>query len=192
MGLDTSIFKIKAVHKSRPSLKLLKRVKRYFSRVLNWDSKSEHLTILHAYYTLRVDQYSWYIFRILCWAGSYLLTISAFNANRICSGVWSCSSISSMAFDVILISSQNLWGKKTLFNQGNWANIHKFLFCILNKISWQCSDLQRIRSVLVTVSKYSIRTDWSDYWSILLRSYKCELIAGKYIYQQHEQKMNKS
>lgn len=139
MGLDTSIFKIKAVHKSRTSLKLLKRVKRYFSRVLNWDSKSEHLTILHAYYTLRVDQYSWYIFRILCWAGSYLLTISAFNANRICSGVWSCSSISSMAFDVILISSQNLWGKKTLFSQGNWANIHKFPFCIFNKILWQWS-----------------------------------------------------
>ena len=139
MGLDTSILKIKAVHKSRTSLKLLKRVKRYFSRVLNWDSKSEHLTILHAYYTLRVDQYSWYIFRILCWAGSYLLTISAFNANRICPGVWSCSSISSMALDVILISSQNFWGNKTLFSQGNWANIHKFPFCIFNKISWQWS-----------------------------------------------------
>ena len=179
MGLDASIFKIKAVHKPRTSLKLLKRVKRYFSRVLNWDSKSEHLTILHAYYTLRVDQYSWYIFRILCWAGGYLLTISAFNANRICSGVWSCPSISSMACDVIMISSQNLWGKKTLFSQGNWANIHKFPFCIFNKISWQWSDLQRIRSVLATVSKYRIRTDWSDYWSILLRFLQMRVDRGR-------------
>ena len=139
MGLDTSIFKIKAVHKSRTSLKLLKRVKRYFSRLLHWDSKSKHLTILHAYYTLRVDQYSWYIFRILCWAGSYLLTISAFNANRICSGVWSCSSISSMAFDVILISSQNCEVRKRYSTKAIELIFTSFCFAFSTK--YRGSDL---------------------------------------------------